>query len=86
MRFAWLRKKSGDSVPAKLRASHPLNLAYLVYNAVYWVPIILTFARVIDYRTGFVAFFAVILVRSAANLARNNIIRPELAEAFPLRS
>jgi hypothetical protein len=86
MRFAWLRKKSGNSVPAKLKASHPLNLAYLAYNAVYWVPIILTFARVMDYRTGFIAFFAVILVRSAANLARNNVIKPEIAETFPLRS
>jgi len=87
MRFALLRKKSGDHVPAKLRLTHPLNLIFLVYNVViYWIPIILPFTGVIDYRTGFIAFFVVIIIRGIANLVRNNILKLEQAESFPLRS
>ena len=87
MRFALLRKKSGDPVPAKLRFTHPFNLTFLVYNIViYWMPVILAFTKVIDYRTGFIAFFIVIIIRGGANLVRNNILKPEQAEGFPLRS
>jgi len=86
MRFAWLRKKSGDLVPAKLRFNHPLNLVYLAYNFIYWIPIILPFTKAIDYNTGFILFFIVIIIRGIANIVRNNIIKPEQAEAFPLRA
>jgi hypothetical protein len=50
------------------------------------MPVILTFTKVIDYRTGFIAFFIVIIIRGGANLVRNNILKPEQAEDFPLRS
>jgi hypothetical protein len=86
MRFAWLRKISGDPVPLKLRFTHPLNLIFVAYNLVYWVPMILPFTGVIDYRTGFSALFVVILIRGVANFARNNVLAPEQGEAFPLRS
>ena len=86
MRFAWLRKNSGGQTPAKLKAAHPLNLIYLAYNAIYWLPIILSFTGVIDYRAGFIAFLAIIAVRSTANIVRNNVLKPERAEIFPLRS
>jgi hypothetical protein len=86
MRFALLRKNSTDPVPAKLRFTHPLNLVTVVYNVVWWIPIILTFTKVIDYRAGFIAFFVVTLIRLLANLLRNNVLRPEQAEGFPLRS
>ena len=85
LRFAWLRKNSGDPVPAKLRFTHPLNLIFVAYNVVYWVPIILPFTGAIDYRTGSLAFFAVIVVRGVANLIRNNLLTPEQGETFPLR-
>ena len=85
MRFAWLRKNSGDPVPAKLRFTHPLNLIFVAYNVVYWIPIILPFTKAIDYHTGFIALFVVIIIRAVANLYRNNVLKPEQAENFPLR-
>ena len=86
MRFAWLRKKSGDPVPAKLRFTHPLNLTMMAYNIVWWIPIILPFIKVIDYRTGFIAFFVVTVIRLIANLIRANFLKGEQAESFPLRA
>jgi len=86
MRFAWLRKNSGDPIPAKLRFTHPLNLIFVAYNVVYWLPIILPFTKAIDYRTGFIALFVVIVIRGVANLVRNNILMLKQSEIFPLRS
>ena len=86
MRFAWLRKKSSDPVPAKLKFTHPLNVIYLLYNFIYWIPIILPFIGAIDYNTGFILLFIVIIIRGIANIVRNNIIKPEQAEIFPLRA
>ena len=86
MRFAWLRKNSGDPIPVKLRFTHPLNLIFVAYNAVYWLPIILPFTKVIDYRTGFIALFVVIMIRGVANLVRNNFLMLKQSEIFPLRS
>ena len=85
MRFAWLRKNSGDPVPAKLRFTHPLNLIFVAYNVIYWIPMILPFTKAIDYRTGFTALFVVIIIRGVANLVRNNVLTPEKGEKFPLR-
>ena len=86
MRFALLRKKSGNPIPPKLRLTHPFNLIYLAYNIIYWIPIILPLAGVIDYRAGFVLFFVVIIIRGIANLIRNNFLLIAQAEKFPLRS
>ena len=84
-RFAWQKENSADPVPIKLRFTHPLNLIFVAYNVVYWIPMILPFTRIIDYRTGFIAFFVVIIIRAVANLYRNNILKWEQAEIFPLR-
>ena len=84
MRFAWLRENSAITV--SVEQSFSSRLIYIAYNVVYWMPMILPFTRIIDYRTGFIAFFVVIIVRAGANLYRNNILEPEQAEAFPLRS
>jgi hypothetical protein len=84
-RFAWERKNSADPNPVKLRFSQPLNLIFVAYNVVYWIPIILPFTGIIDYRTGFIAVFAVIIIRSLANLYRNNILTLERAEIYPFR-
>ena len=86
MRFAWLRKNSGDPVPDRLRFTHPLKLIFIAYNVIYWIPIILPFTGAIDYRTGFIAFFIIIIIRGIANLYRNNILKPEQGEGFSLRS
>ena len=84
-RFVWERKKTADTNPVKLKVLHPLNLIFVLYNIVYWLPILLSFTGLIEYQTGSVAFFAVILFRAVANLYRNNFLTLELAEVFPFR-
>lgn len=84
MRFAWLRKKRADAVPGNEGITHRLIL--VAYNLVWWLPVVLPLARVIDYRAGFTLFLAITLVRAAVNLIRNNVLTPEQGEFFPLRS
>lgn len=86
MRFAWEKKKSGNSISTKKGFTHPFNLVMMAYNIVWWIPIILPFTGAITYRTGFMAFLIVTVIRLVANLIRNNILRGEQAESFPLRS
>jgi hypothetical protein len=84
MRFAWLRENSGEEVSAEQSS---LNRAiYIAYNIIWWVPIVLPFTGIIDYRTGFIAFFIITMFRAAANLFRNNVLTLEQAESFPLRA
>jgi hypothetical protein len=86
MRFAWEKKKAGNNASMKRGFTHPLNLIMITYNVVWWIPIILPFTGVINYNTGFVAFFIITVIRLGANLLRNNILGPEQAVGFPLRS
>jgi len=46
---------------------------------------VLPFTGIIDYRTGFIAFFIIIIIRAIANLYRNNVLTLEQAVLFPLR-
>ena len=84
MRFAWLREKSGDPAPVQPGAINQLIL--IVYNLIWWVPIVLGFFKVIDYRTAFITFLIITIFRAMANVVRNNVLPPEQAETFPLRS
>ena len=84
MRFAWLQKNSANQVSAKQSFTNWFIL--IAYNVIWWVPIVLTFAGIIDYHTGFIAFFVITVIRAGANLYRNNVLKPEQAESFPLRS
>ena len=59
---------------------------FILYNLVYWIPMILPFFGVIDYRTGFIAFFIVLVVRLIFNQYRVNFMPPEHAQSFPLRA
>ena len=86
MRFAWEKKKAGNNASMKKGVTHSSNLIMIAYNVVWWIPIILPFTGVINYNTGFVAFFIVTIIRLGANLIRNNVLRPEQAVGFPLRS
>jgi hypothetical protein len=87
MRFAWLREKDAKkSSPAKLDRSPLHKLVTIVYNLVWWVPLVLVLTRVIDYQAGSIGFAAITLLRAAANLYRNNLLPPERGESFPLRS
>ena len=84
-RFAWLRENSDDPNPVKLKIVHPLNLLFIAYNVIYWVPMILPFTKIIDYRTGFIWMLVVVSFRAIANLYRNNILTLEQAEIYPFR-
>jgi hypothetical protein len=84
MRFAWLRENSPDE--NSIEQSSISRLVYILYNAFYWVPIILPFLGIMDYRTGFYLLTAVLLVRFIANLYRNNALTLAQAEVFVLRS
>ena len=83
MRFAWQRKNSADKVSAK--ESSTSRIIYITYNVVYWLPIVLTIFKVIDYRTGFITFSLILIIRAIANLYRNNV-PPDKGEYFALRS
>ena len=83
MRFAWQRENSGEEVPANQSTTN--RIIYIFYNVVYWLPIVLTIFGVIDYRTGFLTFSIILIIRAAANLYRNNT-SPEQGEYFALRS
>ena len=58
---------------------------FFVYNIVYWVPVVLPFTPVMDYRTGFIAFFGIVVTRAIINAYRNNVLTLEQGERFPLR-
>ena len=85
MRFAWIRKQAADSEPAKQGAAS--RLVFIAYNVVWWIPVVLPFVTErVSYRAGFIAFGLVTLVRAAVNLYRVNVLPPERADLFPLRS
>ena len=84
MRFAWQRENSADKDSAK--QSSTSRIIYFIYNIVYWAPIVLTFTKVIDYRTGFKTFSVILIIRAAANLYRNNAPMADEGEYFALRS
>ena len=70
----------------KVTQSTANKITQITYNAIYWVPIILPFTPLMDYNTGFIVFALIVLVRGIINLITNNLLAPEQAEYFPLRS
>lgn len=84
MRFAWEREHSADQVSVKPGLAN--RLIFIAYNVIWWLPILLGFTKVIDYRTAFIAFFVITIIRAIANVIRNNLLTLEQAEIFPLRA
>lgn len=84
MRFAWLRKKTANGKAATPNIVERFTLT--IYNLVWWLPIVLTVIKTIDYGTGFITFAAITAIRLSANLYRNNFLSLEQAERFPFRS
>ena len=84
MRFAWLRKNSPDDASVKLEGLN--RLIRMLYNLIWWAPIVLTLLQVIDHDTGFILFVVITVVRLAANLYLNNVLEPERFESFPFRA
>lgn len=84
MRFAWITKDSANDHPAE---ESSINRAiYIAYNVIWWIPIVLAVIKIIDYRTAFLALFVLTFIRAVVNLYRNNVLNPEQAVSFPLRS
>ncbi len=84
MRFAWICKDSADDIPVK--ESSIRRVIYIAYNLIWWIPIVLAVIKIIDYWTAFIALFVLTVIRAVVNLYRNNVLNPEQAESFPLRS
>jgi hypothetical protein len=84
MRFAWINKDSADDIPAK--ESSIRRVIYIVYNIIWWIPIVLAVIKIIDYWTAFIALFVLTIIRAVVNLYRNNVLTSEQAESFPLRA
>ena len=84
MRFAWLRESSGNTI--SVEQSFISRLIFVIYNVVWWIPVVLAVVGIIDYDTAFLAFFVYTLIRAVANLYRNNFLTLGQAESFPLRS
>jgi hypothetical protein len=84
MRFAWLREGTDDHVPAKPGLAN--RITFIAYNVIWWIPIVLAFTKIIDYRTGFIAFFVITIIRAIANVFRNNFLTLGQAEIFPFRA
>ena len=86
MRFARLRKNTPDHVSIKGKVTNLFSLIRMVYNVIWWVPLVLAFTRVIDYRAGFILFFAVTALRLCINLYVNYALDLEKFERFPLKA
>jgi hypothetical protein len=84
MRFAWLRESSSEAI--SITPSYTKQLILVAYNLIWWVPILLPFTRLMTYRTGFILFLMVTLVRAVANAIRINLLPLEQAVNFPLRA
>ena len=84
MRFAWINKDSANDVPT---GQNSINRAiYIAYNLIWWIPIVLVIFKIIDYQTAFIGLFVLTAIRAIVNLFRNNLLNPQQAENFPLRS
>lgn len=84
MRFAWLHRSTADKPPVKLGCG--ISLSRMVYNAVWWIPVLLALAGTISYGAGFIGFAIVTMLRLVANLVVNNVLTVEQAGTFPFRA
>jgi hypothetical protein len=82
MRFAWLRTKENRDAPA---ATSSERMTLVAYNTAWWVPVVMPILGVISYRSGFVAFLVVTVIRALINSYRTNVMPVAAAERLPLR-
>jgi hypothetical protein len=67
----------------KLRGAR--RFIFFVYNIIYWLPMVLPFTPVMDYSTGFILLFSLIVIKTIINAYRTNFLTLEQGERFPLR-
>ncbi len=84
MWFTWLREQAGNDGPVEQNIIE--RLIFIIYNLVYWLPLVLTITKTIDYRMGIITFAAIIAVRTVLNWYRVNILSLEQAQRFPFRA
>ncbi len=83
MRFVRLwREKTGDD---SFKEGWLSKLTMVLYNLVWWSPLVLPFTGTISYQQGFILFMGITYVRLTANLIRNNVLSLDQAIKFPLR-
>ncbi|MCL4249197.1 MAG: hypothetical protein KJ065_13705 [Anaerolineae bacterium] len=63
-----------------------IQLFRQIYNAAWWLPILLALTGTVDFSTGFIVFGVVTVARFSANLYMNNVLSLEQAETFLFRS
>jgi len=61
------------------------RLTLIAYNVIWWIPLVLPILGTISYRTGFVTFLAVTVLRALINSYRVNLMPVAAAERLPLR-
>lgn len=83
VRFVRLwREKTGDDF---FKEGVLSKLTMVLYNLVWWSPLVLPFTDTISYQQGFILFMVITYVRLTANLIRNNFLTLDQAIRFPLR-
>ncbi|MDH5325481.1 MAG: hypothetical protein OEZ68_12395 [Gammaproteobacteria bacterium] len=83
MLLKWRNKNNSEYVPEKY--SYLERFVVVIYNLIWWTPIVFPFAGIVGYKSGSIIFFLITFVRAMLNLYRINILRPEVAFHFPLR-
>ncbi|MDH5393729.1 MAG: hypothetical protein OEY11_11125 [Gammaproteobacteria bacterium] len=76
-------KNTDDYTPAK--KSFLEGLTVIIYNFIWWLPVALPFAGIVDYHAGSSIFFFITVVRAMLNLYRVNLLDLKQAFHFPLR-
>lgn len=82
MRFAWLLEQAGEERNESIIG----RSIFVLYNLVYWIPVVLPLFGEMDYQTSFVIFVLINVFRTFANAYRINLMPIEQAQVFPLRA
>jgi len=83
MRFAWLWKNKTGSISFKESVTN--KIIFVLYNAVWWIPVPLPFMGIISYKSGIILFAFITFIRLTANIYRMNILSLERAVSSPFR-
>ena len=84
MRFAWLRSKEGSEEPPLMTPAD--RVTFVVYNVIWWVPVILTVLGFLSFWAGSLGFMVMSVLRAVTNAYRINVLPVDAAHRFPLRS
>jgi len=83
MLLKWRIENSRAYIPTKY--SFPERVTVIIYNLIWWGPVVFPFTGIVSYRVGSIIFFFITFVRAILNLYRINVLKPEQAFHFPLR-